>query len=511
MRSSRSWGIGELTDIIPLASWLHSAGLDRLMLLPLGTMPPGQTSPYSAASTLAIDPIYIGVETLPDFERAGGVARLPAAAMALRDRARAAAAIDYAAVRTAKDAALALAFEAFEVDAWRPRTARALALEAYVARERWWLDDYALFQALSAEMPNRSWRNWPELLRDRDPGALAAARARLERSVLEQCYLQWVAETQWQETRRSANALGVSLVGDLPFVAGTDSAEVWARAAEFRLDVSTGVPPDAFSPTGQDWGLPTYRWADIAAGGYQWIHQRARRMAALFDGLRVDHTIGLYRTYGRPQHGEPFFTPGDEPSQIAQGEAVLGIIRGSGLHVIAEDLGVIPDFVRASLERIRVPGCKVMRWERDWHAPGNPFWAPESYRPLSAAMTGTHDTEPLAAWWNELSTADRAAVLQLPAFRARQLTDATQGWSASLRDAFLESAFQAGSEEVYVLTQDIFGWDDRINTPGTVGPHNWTWCVPWPVDEWRQHAEAADRLRFLRDLAASTGRLGVPR
>ena len=95
------------------------------------------------------------------------------------------------------------------------------------------------------------------------------------------------------------SVLGVRVLGDLPFVARDDSPEVWSRADEFQLDVSAGVPPDAFSATGQDWGLPTYDWEVIARSGYAWIRRRAERAAVLFDGVRVDHVIGLFRTYGR--------------------------------------------------------------------------------------------------------------------------------------------------------------------------------------------------------------------
>ena len=80
--SSRSWGIGDVNDIVPLAAWLASAGFSDLMLLPLGTMSDGQSSPYSACSAMAIDPIYIDIESVDDFQHAGGIAALDEAARA---------------------------------------------------------------------------------------------------------------------------------------------------------------------------------------------------------------------------------------------------------------------------------------------------------------------------------------------------------------------------------------------------------------------------------------------
>jgi 4-alpha-glucanotransferase len=253
------------------------------------------------------------------------------------------------------------------------------------------------------------------------------------------------------------------------------------------FDVSLGVPPDAFSDLGQDWGLPLYRWDRIAESGYAWVRERAARMAALYDGYRLDHLVGLYRTYGRPKNGDPFFSPGEEPAQIAQGEAILRILIDTGATIIAEDLGVVPPFVRRSLDRLDVPGCKVLRWEREWDEPGQPLTNPARLPARSAAMTGTHDTETLAEWW-------------------RREGDIGQPWSFAVRDALLGAAYGAGSDELFVPVQDLFGWTDRINIPGTIGDHNWTWRLPWRVDEMAGVPEAAERAAFCRQLAVQTAR-----
>jgi 4-alpha-glucanotransferase len=508
-RSTSGWGIGEIADLVPLSAWLAEAGCDRVMLLPLGTIRTGETSPYAAASTVSIDPVYIAMDSVIDFEHAGGAERLSPTARDALATARASRAVQYEAVRCAKAEALALAFDEFLRDEWEQFGTRAARMAAFVARERWWLDDYALFQAISAARGGVPWRDWPAPLAERDPRALDEARRLLARDVLRHQYMQWIADEQWQAARGAARERGVAVFGDLPFVASTDSADVWSRSGEFLLDVSAGVPPDAFSETGQDWGLPTYRWDAIAESDYAWIRQRARRLATLFDGIRVDHVIGLFRTYGRPPNGEPFFTPPDEASQRQQGERVLRLIAGSGVEVIAEDLGLVPDFLRASLERLAIPGCKVIRWERDWHAPDKPFFDPAQYPARSATMTGTHDTETVASWWDELPIEDRSALLALPLLADRGLA-AGAPWSSRLRDALLELAYSAGSVDLFVPVQDVFGWRDRINTPGTIGPGNWTWCLPVPVDRLQAHPEALERAAFLRRLAGATAR-GRPR
>jgi 4-alpha-glucanotransferase len=283
--------------------------------------------------------------------------------------------------------------------------------------------------------------------------------------------------------------------------------EIWSRTDEFQEDVSAGVPPDAFNADGQDWGLPTYDWEVVARSGYAWIRRRAERAAVLFDGVRVDHVIGLYRTYGRRLDRSAFFTPSDEPAQRAQGEAIVHVLASSGLDLIAEDLGSIPDFVRESLAELGIPGCRVIRWERQWHTDGLPFRDPTQYPAVSAAMTGTHDTEPVAVWWDELPPQERELFSRLPVIGQSGAGGPDAPWSDKLRDAVLELAFRAGSDRLFVPIQDLFGWPDRINTPGTVTPHNWTWCLPWLVDRLETIDEVSERAEFLQRLAQASSRL----
>src|SRR5690606_2004705 len=201
-------------------------------------------------------------------------------------------------------------------------TARAGAFATFVSFEDWWLAEYALYSALRAKHGDRPWMEWPEPLQRRDPDALDAARRELEKASPLHQYVQWLAEAQWRAARE---ALGdVRLFGDFPFMVSADSADVWANQDLFRFDRHVGTPPDAFSETGQDWGLPAYRWDVLHARNYDWLRQRARRMSRLYDGYRIDHLVGFFRTYSRPL-GETTgdFEPADEESQIALGERLL--------------------------------------------------------------------------------------------------------------------------------------------------------------------------------------------
>lgn len=229
-------------------------------------------------------------------------------------------------------------------------------------------------------------------------------------------------------------------------------------------------------------------------------------MAAMFDGFRIDHLVGFYRTYWRPANGEtPFFVPSIEDEQRALGEDVIAAFSSAGAALIAEDLGTIPDFVRASLERLQLPGYKVLRWERHWHAEGHPFHSPSAYAAASLATTGTHDTDMLADWWDTVPHDERAALLALPGLRERQF-DPNQAYDPALRDALLDLLLRSGSDLVIFPLQDVFGWRDRINVPATVGPENWTWASPIPVDRLLDDAVGRERAETLRTMITASGR-----
>ena len=492
--SERSWGVGDIGDLQYVTSWLHDAGQRVLQLLPINEMAPSQQSPYSAISAMAIDPIYIDVDAIPEFAALGGARSLSPDDRSLLARVRESAAVEYAAVRPLKDRALRAACGRFVDAEIRRDTDRARAFAAFLANQAWWVDEYALFRSIHFDQGERPWMEWPEPLRRRDRGALADARFALANEVTYRQFLQWVAHTQWVHARE--NAAGVALFGDLPFMVDGDSADVWARQDQFHLDVSLGVPPDAFSDTGQDWGMPVYRWEPIERDGFAWLRERARRTADLYDGYRIDHLVGFYRTYGRPKNGAPaFFTPDTEAAQTALGETLMKIFAGAGAEIIAEDLGVVPDFVRASLARLGIPGFRVFRWERYWHGEGQPFVDPADYPAVSVATSGTHDTETTIAWWESATERDRD---QVRAVVKRSDVDL---------DALLEVLMASRSNLVLFPVQDVFGWRDRINEPGTVNERNWTFRLPWPSDRLDEVAAARERQSVVREWSRKYGRL----
>jgi 4-alpha-glucanotransferase len=510
--STRSWGIGDIADLGPVCRWLADGGMSVLQLLPINEMAPGQQSPYSAISAMAIDPIFISLPAVEDFVAVGGEASMLADDRAALDEVRERPRIDYRSVRRLKRAALGAAFARFVEAEWKCGTERARAFRTYVAQQAWWIEDYSLFRAIHAREGERPWSEWPLDLQQREPAAIDRARRELAHDVLFYQYLQWVAQTQWRAARDAASdaARGVSLFGDLPFMVDGDSADVWSRQQQFDLDVSIGAPPDAFTADGQDWGMPLYRWDVIDREDYRWLRERARRSADLFDGYRVDHLVGLYRTYGRPKHGGAAgFHPPDEPSQLALGERVLRVFSANA-EIVAEDLGTVPDFVRASLARLGIPGFRVLRWERYWHQEGQPFRDPADYPATSVATSGTHDTETLRQWWERAPADERRRIADLATVRRIAEpagVDLANADADVARDVLLQALFAAKSELLLLPIQDVFGWRDRINEPATIDDRNWSFRLPWPVDRMDGIPEARDRQRALRDWAEQYGRV----
>ena len=500
--SREGWGIGEIGDLPRLGAWMAEAGFSFLQLLPINEMADGQNSPYSAMSAMAIDPIFISPAAVSDVATLGGEEMLPAAERAMLARARASKAIDYTSVRTVKLFAFRAAFEHFLEHEWKADTNRAVRMKAFIEQARWWLDDYALFRALHAKAEGRAWMEWDAPLRNREPAALETAREELATEILFHSYLQWMAANQWRQAR---DACGIGIFGDFPFMVSGDSADVWARQEDFRLDASVGAPPDAFSETGQDWGFPAYRWDRIASEGYEWLAARARRSAELFDGYRVDHLVGFFRTYARVKDGEAAFTPADEPDQIVQGAAVLKVLSAPGSRIIAEDLGVIPKFVRQTLSGLQIPGYKVMRWERDWDKEGKPFKDPLTYPACSVATSGTHDTETIAEWWDDAPIDEREALSKVD-HDGPPDPQPKQPFNDTTRDAILQLLYRAGSDIVLLPIQDVFGWKDRINTPAVIADENWTWRLPWLVEDMVKEPIARDRAAYTRALAEKSGR-----
>jgi 4-alpha-glucanotransferase len=457
-----------------------------------------------------MDPVYLHLEGLPELEGSTPEALLGPDGARRLERLRQGDRVDHHGARELKFRALHTAFARFAGD----DTHRAFTREHAP-----WLEDYALFRALKDAHGGAPWWQWPGALRDREAAALAHAREAHADAVAFYRYVQWRAHEQWAAARGALRALGVELLGDLPFMVGRDSADVWSQREFFRDGASVGVPPDPFAQDGQDWGLPPYRWDALRQDGYSWLRRRARHAGLLYDRFRIDHLVGFFRTYQRPvdrlRDARGKLLPGtfDPPTEALQKAHGLGVLaamqdaaRESNATLVAEDLGTIPDFVRPLLRDLKLPGYKVLMWEKDWKDPTQPYLDPRAWPRCSVGCFGTHDTAPVSVWWNEAPRAERESLLRLPGLEGFAHL-AAEAYGPAVQTALLDTLFGAGSELVLLLIQEVLGVDDRVNTPSTVGPHNWSWRLPFAsLDALREDPTTEASRARVREALARHGR-----
>lgn len=460
-RSEADAGVGDFAALDGFFAWMQRAQQRMLMVLPLLPTTPGDPSPYSTRSAFGLNPLFIHLEWLPE-----GVAWTAEEKQRLAE-AKASPTIRYDLVFPLKTAALERAFAAFESQG---APARKKELERFCAEQVFWLENYALYSALSEAQQARPWWEWPKGLAAREPKAMEAARKEYARRIRFHQWLQWVCDEQWRRVRQQAKARQVLLCGDEPFIIGQDSADCWANQGTLRRDARLGVPPDDFSEDGQDWGLPWFDFEAMERDGDTWLRARAKAAAATYDTRRIDHAIGYFRQYIRDeQTPRGRFVPGELAAQQARGERNFTLLS-KGTSIVAEDLGVIPRFARDTLAKLGLPGYQVMRWSRE----DGVYRDPRHYPEVSLVTTGTHDTEMLRTWWESSQPWERETVCRVWPELAR-FTAPSAEFSPEVHEALLQAALNAQSAWCILPWGDVFGESERVNTPGTVGPHNWAY------------------------------------
>ena len=445
--------IGNLDGALEFVDWLAEAGGSLWQILPL-VPTDAQGSPYSSWSTLSGNPDLVGLGGL---ERVGLLASgegLPSCV-----------AVDYALARTLKRAKVLNAAQRL-LDSpdhpWFPE------LQRFQARADW-ASEAALFHAIKESEGGKPWWEWPTPLKTREPEALAATQRALTPDIERWRAALFLFEHQWAAVRRYAMARGIKLIGDMPIYVGQDSVDVWAHQRLFELDPDgspkrvAGVPPDAYSETGQLWGNPLFDWTAMAEEGYAWWIARVSRALEQCDALRIDHFIAFARFWAVDATAEVATEGAWNPGP---GQAVFDAIRQAlgSLPLIAEDLGSVDETTCALRDSLGLPGMKVIQFGLDGD-PNNPH-APGSHPPLSIAYSGTHDGPTARGWW-EAQDAGAKARLALGA-------DGRQAARAMVDMALSSEAFWA-----LVPLQDLLelGDDARMNIPGT-SEGNWRWRLP---------------------------------
>ncbi|MEJ2621685.1 MAG: 4-alpha-glucanotransferase [Candidatus Thiodiazotropha sp.] len=430
--------------------FLVASGMTVWQILPIGpTM--HDNSPYQSSSVYAGNPRMISLEML--VER-GWLDEQPEAPITDQQ----------------KSVAIQSACKRFQKQANEDERHE---FQRFIAEQKHWLEDYALFQALKQE-ENASWWDWHTTLRDREPQALAMARARLKQIIEFIRFEQYLFYTQWMRLKQYANERGVLLFGDVPIFVAHDSAEVWAHREIFDLlenghpRVVAGVPPDYFSETGQRWGNPLYRWERLAAEDFSFWVNRLKVQSTLFDLLRIDHFRGFEAYWEIPAEEE---TAINGHWVKAPGEALFAVLNRKlpSLELVAEDLGVITPDVEALRKAYQLPGMKILQFAFSGGA-DNPY-LPFHHTKDAVVYTGTHDNDTTLGWYTGLDD------------NSREIVDDYLGKPREIMPwPLIRSAMASRANLAIIPLQDALGLDGshRMNTPGTT-EGNWGWRFEWDM------------------------------
>jgi 4-alpha-glucanotransferase len=400
LRTERDWGVGDFSDLKSLVNWTQSLGGTVVATLPLLAAflkgEPYEPSPYSPASRLFWNELFVDVESLPEFQAS------PAAQALVRSESfqtrlaasRKSELVDYPTVMALKREVLEIL--ATELQS-QPGTRKA-ELERLRASSESGLADYARFRAV-CERRGASWWTWPEPLRS---GTVTPADYD-ESAAWYHAYVQWVTDEQLRDFSTHASAAGPGLYLDLPLGVNSDSYDVWRERDAFAIDMSAGAPPDPFFPGGQCWGFPPLHPERIRTTGYRYFREVIRHHMRHAGILRLDHIMGLTRLYWIP-HGISAKEGVYVQYRLAEFCAILCIESHRNRTVlVGEDLGTVPPEIPAAMQRHKIHQMYVAQFSVNPQATVTLAPAPST----AYANVNSHDMPPFAAFWNGTDVADR--------------------------------------------------------------------------------------------------------
>lgn len=562
IRTESDLGVGDTDGVRQMIDWCHVHKLSVLQLLPINETS-DDNSPYNAISSMAIEPSTIAVAPgqIPDLTPTTfNKIATPDLCAALRQGS-----VQYARVKALKWKLLDAAYKVFTREHVAKQTERFASFQSFLGEHGDWIADYALFRLLTEKNGHCAWDRWPA--EHNSPGRARTwmlslppkeRDAALDRLTFFM-YVQWIAYDQWTSLKAHGADRGVYLMGDIPIGVSRYSADVWADRTIFDLDWYGGAPPEIFFKVdefvrkwGQNWGVPMYRWDVLRRRDYDWWRTRVGNIHRVFHLFRIDHVLGFFRMYAFPWRPEdnakftplnedqareltggrlPGFKtfPDDSPEHCAfnrqQGEHLLGIIREAAgdTTVVAEDLGVVPDYVEPVLQKLGMPGFKIPHFLRDPHT--GAFRDPKQYPSISLATAGTHDHEPLAAHWRNLWRRVDAgqhgddgqrweghqAQLELGQFmRLAGLGDEPppREFTSRVHEGCLRGILESNSWLAIFTITDVFARDIRFNVPGALADSNWTARVEHTVTGLERDPVIKTKADLLTRLIKATNRNG---
>jgi 4-alpha-glucanotransferase len=463
------FGVGDLGgEAYRFVDWLAAAGQSFWQIMPLGPTGYGD-SPYSAFSAFAGNTNLVSPEKLVE---SGLLADADIEAPPDLPAAR----VDYGKVIEYKRGLLEKAHHNFMAKL-RDDEGLRRDYEGFLGFAAVWLDDWALFAALKDEYQGAPWNTWAAGLARREPAAVEAARTSFAQSVEAHRFFQYVFFQQWLKLKKYANERGVRVVGDMPIFVAHNSADVWARRELFKLredgspESVAGVPPDAFSRTGQLWGNPLYDWRRMRDESFGWWVERVRETLKIVDVVRLDHFRGFAAYWEVPaehetaEHGRWVEAPGRELFET------LGRAHGGELPIVAEDLGTITPDVHRLRDEFGFPGMRVLQFAFG----GDPHdtHLPHEYAHNTVAYTGTHDNDTVVGWFEQRGREGAPEGER----RERELCLkylSTDG--AEIHWDFIRAAQMSVASLAVAQLQDVLGLpsEARMNIPAST-EGNWGW------------------------------------
>ncbi|MDE6431975.1 MAG: 4-alpha-glucanotransferase [Opitutales bacterium] len=369
----------------------------------------------------------------------------------------------------------------------------------FVQQESYWLEDYSLFMSLKMVFKGIEWTKWPKKFRSsKSAKKNIQIFPHIDRTVRFYQFVQWIFFKQWQELRNHANKSGIKIIGDVPIFVGLDSADVWANQQFFKLNklgsptVVAGVPPDAFSKTGQLWGNPVFNWRRLKYSGYKWWINRLQHSFKLYDVARLDHFRGFQANWevksgeATAEHGKWVKTAGKH--------FFTGLNKKlPNARFIAEDLGVIDDETQKLLSFTKFPGMNVLQFAFDGQ-PNNKY-LPHCHQKNSILYLGTHDNDTTHGWFDHLQAKNKGYVRD---YLRTDCSDVT--WD------MIKLAYGSVANLLILTMPDILnlGSEARFNTPNTMNSNNWAWRV---TDEQLEQIKRYKTDNYLRFLATTYGRM----
>ena len=498
LRSPRNWGIGDFGDLRRLVDAAAQQGASFIGLSPLHALfphNPDAASPYSPSSRIALNPLYLDVQTLVDLSGCAEASRR-VQSEAFQERLRSlreAELVDYPGVHAAKEEILQLLWRDFEDDHKHSRRAH---FEAYMRERQATLGPHALFEAIQSHLHAQDpsvwgWPAWPQAWRDPHGEAVQQFQRERADAVHYRFWLQWLCEVQLESVQRYARSrgMGMGLYCDLAVGVNGGGAETWRQPSLFAIGMHAGAPPDALNALGQDWGLPPWNPRALREAAYQPFIDTLRANMRHSGALRLDHVMALMRLFWTGERGGTYVR---YPLEDLLGILALESHRHQCM-VIGEDLGTVVPAMREAMRAGALLSYKPLLFER---TDDGSFRPPAQWQPQALAVVSTHDLPTLRGYWlgEDIELCSRLALFPSDAAREQQVLERAQDRARLLlaleregllpegvtaQPTSLPDATPAFVEAVYaylartpcwlvgVQLEDVTGQVLHVNVPGT--------------------------------------------